>query len=309
MRSYFRVILGEGNAFAADCLAGGFIGLDYGIHQDLTGDLPDDWRTFNKKFIPIFLAGHPGKEMIGAGLACGALWTVGKGLNEDDLVLSPDGTGHYLVGRVVGPYEYASNGPLQHRRPVQWETARIDRATMTDPLKKSAGSIGAVANLSRYADEIEKLTSGAPSVVSSTDPDIENVEVFVMEKHLEDFLIGNWPSTQLGKEYNLYQEPGSLAGQYQQYQTDTGPLDILAISKDGETLLVVELKKGRASDAVVGQTLRYMGSVKAALASPTQKVRGAIIALEDDLRIQRALSVVPDIAFYRYQIGFKLLKS
>ena len=78
-----------------------------------------------------------------------------------------------------------------------------------------------------------------------------------MEKHLEDFLVENWASTDLGTTYDIYEEDGELVGQ--QYPTDTGPLDILAISKDKKRLLVVELKKGRASDVVVGQTLRYMG--------------------------------------------------
>jgi len=36
-------------------------------------------------------------------------------------------------------------------------------------------------------------------------------------------------------------------------------IDILAVSKDQKELLVVELKKGRASDVVVGQIQRYMG--------------------------------------------------
>jgi restriction system protein len=36
----------------------------------------------------------------------------------------------------------------------------------------------------------------------------------------------------------------------------------LIIKKDKSQLLAVELKKGRASDAVVGQVLRYMGYVK-----------------------------------------------
>jgi restriction system protein len=38
-----------------------------------------------------------------------------------------------------------------------------------------------------------------------------------------------------------------------------GWLLLKAIKKDKSQLLVVELKKGRASDAVVGQVLRYMG--------------------------------------------------
>ena len=77
-----------------------------------------------------------------------------------------------------------------------------------------------------------------------------------MEKHLEDFLVQNWEQTELGKAFDIFQEEGERKGQ--QYPTDTGPIDILAISKDKKQLLVVELKKGRASDVVVGQTLRYM---------------------------------------------------
>jgi RecB family endonuclease NucS len=45
---------------------------------------------------------------------------------------------------------------------------------------------------------------------------------------------------------------------------------------------VVELKRGRASDVVVGQALRYMGFVKEQLAEDDQTVEGAIIALDDD---------------------------
>lgn len=74
-------------------------------------------------------------------------------------------------------------------------------------------------------------------------------------------------------------------------------------------MLVVELKKGRASDVVVGQTLRYMGYVAQELAESGQTVRGIIIALEDDPRIRRALAMTPAIEFYRYQVNFKLIKS
>jgi restriction system protein len=74
-------------------------------------------------------------------------------------------------------------------------------------------------------------------------------------------------------------------------------------------ILVVELKKGRASDNVVGQIQRYMGYVKEELAEENQLVKGAIIALDDDLRIKRALSVTSNIDFYRYEISFKLKKQ
>ena len=81
------------------------------------------------------------------------------------------------------------------------------------------------------------------------------------------------------------------------------------MSKDKKHLLVVELKKGRASDAVVGQTLRYMSYVQDELAEEGQTVQGAIIAHEDDPRIRRALAMTPSIVFYRYQVSFKLVKT
>ena len=95
----------------------------------------------------------------------------------------------------------------------------------------------------------------------------------------------------------------------QQYPSDTGPLDILAISKDRKTLLVIELKKGRVSDNVVGQIQRYMGYVKEELCEDDQTVKGVIIGLEDDIRIKRALSVTANIEFYRYKVSFDLFKT
>jgi restriction system protein len=63
------------------------------------------------------------------------------------------------------------------------------------------------------------------------------------------------------------------------------------------------------SDVVVGQVQRYMGYVAEELAEKEQKVAGVIIALEDDLRIRRALAVAPNITFYKYQVSFKLFKA
>jgi restriction system protein len=110
----------------------------------------------------------------------------------------------------------------------------------------------------------------------------------------------------LAKKYDIYEEDGEVVGK--QYRVDNGWIDILAISKDKKELLVVELKKGRTNDAVVGQVQRYMGYVLEELAEPDQKVRGVIIAMEDDINIRRALKVARDIEFFRYQVSFKLSK-
>ena len=77
-----------------------------------------------------------------------------------------------------------------------------------------------------------------PTLVS-TDPSVEDASAFALEKHLEDFLVENWSQTELGKEFDIFEEEGERVGQ--QYPTDTGPLDILAVSKDKKRLLVVKL--------------------------------------------------------------------
>ncbi|WP_436717013.1 endonuclease NucS domain-containing protein [Roseiconus lacunae] len=309
MKNYYRVMLGRKSVHSAVCIEGDFIGADYGIEEDLTGKVPDQWRDFNVEYIPVYLRNRPGKTRIAAGLACGALWVIAKGIENGDVLLCPDGTGKYRVGEVTGDYYYATGKVLPHRRPVKWLPTVIDRSAMSDALQSSAGSSGSVCNLTRagHSDEISRLIGGQPNpVLVVTDPNIENPREFAMEKHLEDFLVRNWPYTELGQEYDIFEEEGELVGQ--QYETDTGPLDILAISKDHKKLLVVELKKGRASDHVVGQILRYMGFVKGELAEPDQTVEGIIIALTDDQRIRRALSMTPQIDFYRYEISFKLSK-
>jgi restriction system protein len=308
MKEYYRIMLGAKSVYADECYKNNFIGANFIGDINLTGKLPDNWREFNQEFIPVWLEQHPGKSKVPAGMACGMLWTVAKGLKKGDVVLCPNGEGVYYVGEITDDYAFHSGEILPHRRTVHWYSETIERAKMSDALRKSTGSTGTTCYITKYADEIEELISRkAPPTIISTDETIEDPSVFALEKHLEHFLVQNWKQTELGKNYDIYEEDGEIIGQ--QYQTDTGYIDILAISKDKKELLVVELKKGRASDNVVGQIQRYMGYVLEELAENGQTVKGAILALEDDLRIRRALAVAANIEFYRYQINFKLFKN
>lgn len=304
-----RIILGKRNLYAQQCYEEGFIGADYGIQGDLKDELCENWKEFNAKYRGIWLESNPGKSKISAGLACGMLWTVCKGINKGDVVLSPDGNGNYYYGEVDSDYYYTPGEILPHRRRVKWSDFQISRDDMSQELKNSSGSVGTTSDITRYSIEIQNLIKKVEgdNIIVSRDETIESVSEFALEKHLEEFLVRNWSQTELGQEFDIYEEDGELAGQ--QYQSDTGPMDILAISKDKKTLLVIELKKGRASDNVVGQIQRYMGYVKEELAEDDQDVSGVIIALEDDLKIKRALAVTSNIEFYRYIIDFKLFKS
>ena len=301
-------MLGPKSKHAEECFKGNFFGAGYGIDEDLTKNLPDNWKSFNAKYIPVYLDKNKDKTRIAAGLSCGQLWTICKGMKIGDIIICPDGSGSYYTGEVTSDYYFVKDEPLSHRRNVKWFSIKIDRINMSDELKKSTGSIGTVSDITKYANEIETYIQGnnIPKIIA-TDDSIEDPSAFAMEKHLEEFLIENWSQTELGKNYDIFTEDGEIIGQ--QYDTGIGTIDILGISKDKKTLLVVELKKGRASDVVIGQIQRYMGFIKEELLEPGQDVKGIIIALNDDKKIKYALSVTNNIDFYRYKIDFKLIKS
>ena len=77
-------MLGRKSVHASGYFAGNFIGADFGLDQDLTKNLPEEWRAFNREFIHIYLAKRPEKSKITAGLACGALWTIAKEIKKRD---------------------------------------------------------------------------------------------------------------------------------------------------------------------------------------------------------------------------------
>lgn len=305
-RKYFRIMLGSKSIYADECFKNNFIGCDWLKDIDLSGKLSDNWHDFNHRFIPVYLEENPQKSKVAAGLACGMLHTICKGIGIGDIVFCPNGKGAYFVGEITSEYYFVPGEILPHRRMVKWYPNLIDRSEMSQPMQRSTGSVGTVSDITKYSEEIEDLIAGKipPSLIAN-DTSVEDPLVFAMEKHLEDFLAHNWAFTELGKKYDIFIEDGEIVGQ--QYPTDTGQIDILAISKDKKELLVVELKKGRASDVVVGQIQRYMGYVLDDLAEQGQTVRGAIIALEDDIRLRRALRAANNIEFYRYQVNFKLI--
>ena len=50
-KRFYKVMLGRKSDLAERCRAEGFIGTDFDVHEDLAGQLPDDWREFNQKWI------------------------------------------------------------------------------------------------------------------------------------------------------------------------------------------------------------------------------------------------------------------
>ena len=125
---YFRIILGKQHKFFDDCLTNGYVGVDFGMDIDFSNDLPENWKDFNKKYIPEFMRRFPEASKIRAGLACGTIHTLSKALQQGDLILSPDGLGNYHLGEISSDYIYEENSAeefLRHRRKVTWQQKKL----------------------------------------------------------------------------------------------------------------------------------------------------------------------------------------
>jgi len=116
---------------------------------------------------------------------------------------------------------------------------------------------------------------------------------FTLEEQLESYIVSNWNSVDFGYNLELYGR---------QYSTSVGIIDLLCIDKDSNDFVVIELKKGKESDKVLGQVQRYMGWVKKNLAKESQNVRGIIITGEYDERLSLAASTNTNIKIKYYVI-------
>jgi len=123
-------------------------------------------------------------------------------------------------------------------------------------------------------------------------------EARIREIILEDFL--EYHVERLESGLSLHKERDRNG---RQYPTVVGPIDILARNSHG-SWVVIELKRDRASDRVMGQTSRYMGWVKNNLASSGQKVRGIIVGATIDEKLEYAIVGSADITAYTFDFRF-----
>lgn len=153
-------------------------------------------------------------------------------------------------------------------------------------------------------DAVSTVIQGEDITSSDTDvKDIKNME-FVMERYLEEFIESNFDKIDFGADLKLYQDEENTG---RQYSTSVGTIDLLAVDHKKGEYIVIELKKGRSSDVVVGQISRYMGWVKENLAD-NYNVRGIIIAKEKDKRLEYSLKLIPQIELYLYNVFFEINK-
>jgi len=136
----------------------------------------------------------------------------------------------------------------------------------------------------------KKLGGYARGELGEEPPEIPLVSVS-LEKDLRDHLAGNPTKIEKGLK---------LVGK--EYPTDVGKIDILCEDRKGN-LVVIETKKGRESDKVVGQVLRYMGWLKK---EKGKNVRGIIITAEPDEKLDYAILPLPAVNIKYYRVKFDI---
>ena len=131
----------------------------------------------------------------------------------------------------------------------------------------------------------------------------EQGSAFALESHLRDYLAKNLPNLDgVDGPLNLFVSEDGRDGV--EFQTDVGPIDILACTSSGD-LYVFELKLGRGPDSALGQILRYMGWVEKHLCKG-KKVAGIIVAYEISTKLKYAASQVPHIRLMEYELKVSL---
>ncbi len=164
----------------------------------------------------------------------------------------------------------------------------------------------------RYRPEVHGLFEGGSLVGADDEDDDEASEEtaedtrFRLEAHLEEFMEANWSSIDFGAPLQIWTDGEGMSGR--QYETDVGRIDFLCTDTASGDFVVVELKRGRTSDRVVGQVQRYMGWVQEHLANG-RGVRGLIITHEYDEGMRYALKMTPEVDARTYRVNFELMST
>ena len=134
------------------------------------------------------------------------------------------------------------------------------------------------------------------------DDDLSAAE-FTLEYQLRDFLAQNLEAISVaGKKLSVYVDPTGRDGV--EFPTDVGLIDILAVDETG-AFVVFELKRARSPDRAIGQLSRYMGWVKQTIGKG-QQVRGVIVAKTISQNLRYAVTVIPDVSLFEYEVRFAL---
>lgn len=213
MPKYWVVRQGTGGVNAQEMIEAGYLGVDFVGDYDIQPHLGAGSDAFRAAMNGVFQGMYPEASRIAAGLAMGNLHAACESIAEGDVVLAPKPGRSYQYGTVTSGYEYHPGTEFPHRRRVDWKGS-LSRDDMSPVLAASAGSMMTVFQLTAHKVELAQLTNlsdAAQPIVEALASEVEEQLAFQMGKQLEDFLVHNWHSTSLGREYDIHEVDGSRA--------------------------------------------------------------------------------------------------
>lgn len=139
-------------------------------------------------------------------------------------------------------------------------------------------------------------------VVSSKTPNSA-----LLEREIEDTVARKPAILSPGTGLRVYAAPNGVSGR-QFYCSGIGRIDLLCVDANG--YVVIEIKRGRADIATVGQIAMYMGWIKSKL-RPARGVRGIVLSDGYDMRFEAALRTIrglghADLRKMAPRLGLKL---
>lgn len=159
----------------------------------------------------------------------------------------------------------------------------------------------------RFEDTSIESIESAP-IPSDESTEAESLFITAsLESMLEDFIANNLSALEPG--LRLFKDEDGILGR--QYPTEVGTIDLLCVDSNNN-LVVIELKRGRESDKVVGQICQYIGWVKTKLAKNSREVRGIVVvhkptdkyAKDDKLEYAILANPKTELRYYEISLNF-----
>ncbi len=123
-----------------------------------------------------------------------------------------------------------------------------------------------------------------------------------LESMIEEMIQKGLPV--LGRKLRMYDHPD--AGYGRQFAIPgVGLIDLLVEEMETSDLVVIELKRGRSDDQVIGQASTYMTWVRENLAQRHQQVRGIVCVHDASDRLQLSAKNIPGLEVFKYDLIFQ----
>lgn len=172
---------------------------------------------------------------------------------------------------------------------------RTARTRLAELLLRQLSGRGADhAGLERVAELL------AARLEFSAEPAGDHFEEDLLESAIEDQLVARWgesPFAEMGVQLHTNAR-GEVVGQ--QYPVGRWSIDLLGWQEVQGCWWIIELKRGQASDRVVGQVGRYLGWVDRYLTRSGERTRGVILASEISNRLEHACYAMPNIEAWTF---------